>query len=582
MNEAQAQPAIINQKERGILVLSRKFSVMSMNSACQAIFGFPISPGETLPLHRLFGGEDLLKVSAAVNSVFSFAGRIAGVPVFGSAGDHSVACELTINPLIGAGREVIGILLFFSPIDPFQPVCTDKNDRPAFAGFEALYNHLPKGSFTIDEQWRISAFNKAAEEITGFSREEALGSHCWDIFRSDMCHSRCPMRMAIDRRQPELDRQVTSINRKGVRLTLSVNVNLLKNENGQVVGAIETFHSAATLNSSPFTTPGRMHGIIGNTPAMRALFEKLADLANSSVNVLILGESGTGKELVARTLHGMSKNDKAPFVAVNCAALPETLIESELFGQEKGAFTGASMSRAGRFEMAGKGTLLLDEIGELKPDLQVKLLRVIEQRAFERVGGCRSIKFQARLISATHQDPASAIREKRFREDLYYRLRTVTLTVPPLRDRKADIPLLVDCFIKQFNAKTGKQVRSLDPKVMDRFMVHHWPGNVRELQRCIEHAFVFVKGPVIFAHYLPEFEGSAKPVFDPVAGSHGQGEKNSREDILQALHRANGRKKAAADLLGISRTSMWRRLKAIEADRSVLGIGLIEERCEVK
>jgi PAS domain S-box-containing protein len=273
---------------------------------------------------------------------------------------------------------------------------------PANEASDALFEHLPEGSFTIDAQWRIRSFNQAAERITGFHRDEALGRHCWDIFRSDSCRKQCPMRQAMDRQQPELDRQVLAVNRHGQGQTISVNISLLKDAQGGIVGAIETFHPAGGDRPSPFGMPGRFETIIGHSPSMRALFAQLPDLAASRANVLICGESGTGKELIARTLHALSPQKTAPFVAVNCAALAETLIEAELFGHEKGAFTGAEHSRPGRFEAAGQGTLMLDEIGELKADLQSKLLRVIEQRSFERVGGIRTIPFKARLVSATH------------------------------------------------------------------------------------------------------------------------------------------------------------------------------------
>jgi transcriptional regulator with PAS, ATPase and Fis domain len=297
---------------------------------------------------------------------------------------------------------------------------------------------------------------------------------------------------------------------------------------------------------------------------MRRLFEILPDIAASDTNVLINGESGTGKDLFARTIHQHSSRRDFPFVAVNCSALAESLLESELFGHEKAAFTGAVQTRQGRFEMAKNGTLFLDEIGDLKPQLQVKLLRVLEERVFERVGGTRPIRMNARVISATNCDLKTALKQGTFREDFYYRLRTVPITIPPLRERREDIPLLVEYFIQCLNRRTQKQVQSVDPKVMQFFMKYNWPGNVRELERTIEYAFVFVRGSVILPRNLPdagEF-GSAPP-------SRGEGkpphtDTNSRESIIWALSRTDGRRKEAAELLGISRTSLWRRMKAFD------------------
>ena len=555
------------QPPKGVLALSSTFAVMSADAAIQELLGCPLVPGAQWPLEKLFAGWHAQAAGQAFQGVMQRGRSFRNLQALvRSANNGSILSRYHLHPLTNGEGVTIGVIFTFNAVSR-QENSLDMRLQAQGAiapqtDADTLFEHLPKGSFTIDTQWRIRAFNKAAEQMTGFQRDEALGRHCWEIFRSDSCRRQCPMRQALDRRQPEMDRQVFAVTRSGLQQTLSVNISLLKNGQGDIIGAIETFHPAGGDRPSLFSAPGRLQGIIGNSPPMRALFARLPDLAASAANALICGESGTGKELIARTLHELSPNHNAPFVAVNCAALAETLIEAELFGHEKGAFTGAEQSRPGRFELVGKGTLLLDEIGELKPDLQVKLLRVIEQRSFERVGGTRPIKFEARLVAATHQDMAQAIKNKRFREDLYYRLRTVTLTLPPLRRRVEDIALLVDHFIKKFNAKTGKRVRSLDPKVMQRLMAYQWPGNVRELERCIEHAFVFVKGPVIFQRHLPdldEFESQAR-MPDPLPPK--QMEPSDEKGMLAwALAQTGGRRQAASRLLGISRTSMWRRMK---------------------
>lgn len=569
MSDWNAEPRNVCFAAKGVLVLSPSFGILSLNGAAKTLLGCDLSPGEAWPIERFVASKDLAAFQDAVGSVFKQGQSIKSLPAtIVRANGRLIPCQWEFQPLVSADRQTIAAMFSFfrSPRDTKAEAGTDlwmQSDGGSPFGTPSLFDHLPKGSFTIDAQWRITAFNQAAEQMTGFSRQEALGRPCWDIFRSDACSKQCPMRQALDRKQPEMDRQVFSMNRAGRWQTLSVNVSLLKNPRGEIVGAVETFHPAGDESPAPLAEPGRLQGIIGNSPAMRTLFARLPDLAASRANVLICGESGTGKELLARTLHQLSKPSNAPFVAVNCAALPETLIEAELFGCEKGAFTGADQSRPGRFELAGRGTLLLDEIGELKPDLQVKLLRVIEQRCFERVGGTRSIRFEARLISATHTDMAKAIIDKRFREDLFYRLRTVTLVLPSLRQRPEDIPLLTDHFIKKFNAKTGKNVRSLDPKVLRGFMAYAWPGNVRELERCIEHAFVFVKGPVIFERYLPKLEAwaASERVQGPMPSRHI--DPDDSESVLWALNQTGGRREAASKLLGISRTSMWRRMKTL-------------------
>ena len=373
--------------------------------------------------------------------------------------------------------------------------------------FQNIVETMPQGVFTIDTRWRITSFNQTAEHITGHKRCETIGRHCWEVFRSDKCRRKCPLENSLCTGEARLDEEVVTFNRNGERQTLLVNVSVLRDKAGTVTGALETFRVVRVDDA--VSTPAcawdpQLTGLIGRSHAMLGILDRLPDVAASSANVLIYGESGTGKELLARAIHKLSPNRKQPFVAVNCAALAETLLESELFGHEKGAFTNADRAKEGRFEMARGGTLFLDEIGEMKPELQVKLLRVIEQREFERVGGTRTIALEARIISATNQDLGLALQEGRFREDLYYRLRTVPLNLPPLRERLEDIPPLIDHFIKTFNRRYNKSVRSVDPKALKLLSRFAWPGNVRELERCLEHAFVFVKGPVIFAHYLPE------------------------------------------------------------------------------
>jgi PAS domain S-box-containing protein len=433
--------------------------------------------------------------------------------------------------------------------------------------YQTLFETLPEGVFSIDRKFRITSFNHTAERISGFSRHDVMGRYCWEIFRSNRCRKNCPLSRALDTGETRMDQEVTTFNANGERQLLLVNVNVVKDGQGSPVGAVETFRSVRlddTSSLSVSTWDQGLTGIVGKSTVMHSVMSRLADVAATEANVLISGESGTGKELLAQAIHRFSHFRKGPFAAVNCASLAESLLESELFGHEKGAFTGADRDKPGRFELARGGTLFLDEIGEMKPGLQVKLLRVIEQKVFERVGGTTSIPLHARIISATNQDLKKARLEGRFREDLYYRLRTVPLVLPPLRDRREDIPLLIDHFIKKLNTKYHKRVRSVDPKAVKRLSRYHWPGNVRELERCLEYAFVFVKGPVIFNHYLPELEDELQPASETARIADFPGGQKQPLDgtaIRRALQQCEGRRQEAADLLGISRTSMWRYMK---------------------
>ncbi|MFP4650146.1 MAG: sigma-54 interaction domain-containing protein [Desulfobacterales bacterium] len=432
--------------------------------------------------------------------------------------------------------------------------------KPHF-NYQEIFEYLPEGVFTIDTQWKITSFNKTAEKITDYRRQEVIGRHCWEVFRSELCSKGCPLSICFETGRLQMDQEVAVTDRRGVTKNLIVNVNVLQDKDGNVHGGVETFRPPARCDHIPPKTAPAFEGIIGKSSMMQSIFGMLPDVAASETNVLLCGESGTGKEVLARALHNRSGRSRGPFVAVNCSALAESILESELFGHEKGAFTGADSLKQGRFEMARGGTLFLDEIGDLKPQIQVKLLRVLEEREFERVGGTRSIKLDARIISATNQNLEAAMNEKRFREDLYFRLRTVPFYIPPLRQRKEDIPPLVSHFIKIFNTRYNKQVRSVDPKVMRIFMNHNWPGNIRELERILEYAFVFVKGPVIFERHLPEIKTAEKVQPPPAENRFSTGRSRDKDTILQALSDAGGNRQGAAELLGISRTSLWRRMK---------------------
>jgi PAS domain S-box-containing protein len=313
----------------------------------------------------------------------------------------------------------------------------NSGDLPPFLKFMGFHfgdvlDSFPEGVFLINTRWQISYFNQTAEEITGYKREEVLGRFCWDIFRADLCHQECPMRISMSTGEVLLDREVEITTKTGLKKLILINTAQLRKGDHRILGGIETFHELACPEMESSRLEQHVFAdIVGVSPRMQEILKSLPLIASSDSNVLIQGESGTGKELVAKAIHQHSPRAKGPFVAVNCSAIPETLIESELFGHERGAFTGAVTSRPGRFEQARGGTLFLDEIGDLKPELQVKLLRVLEERAFSRVGGNRKIPLEARIIAATNVDLHEAMRQGKFRDDLYYRLFTVPIYLPP-------------------------------------------------------------------------------------------------------------------------------------------------------
>jgi PAS domain S-box-containing protein len=446
---------------------------------------------------------------------------------------------------------------------------TSQNFSPSLKFLNITYSdildHFPEGVFLVNTRWQIGYFNRMAEEITGFSREEVLGKFCWDIFRADLCQKDCPMRISMGTGEVLVDREVEITTKAGLKMLILVNTAQLKKPGNVVLGGVETFHhltcpelEAEKLESKPFAD------IVGVSPRMQEIIHSLPVIAASESNVLIQGESGTGKELVARALHLHSPRRKGPFVALNCSAIPEGLLESELFGHERGAFTGAVSSKPGRFELAKGGTLFLDEIGDLKPELQVKLLRVLEEKAFMRVGGTRKIPLEARIVTATNLDLKEAMRQGRFRDDLYYRLFTVPIYLPPLREKREDIPILVKYFLEQLNRKFNKRVRGVDPKVMKVLCRHAWPGNVRELQHVLEYCFVFARGPLITERHLPRLESAwiGRELELPLADkSVSPLQALEKKTILLALEKAQGSKQEAARMLKISRSKLWRKMR---------------------
>jgi PAS domain S-box-containing protein len=554
------------------VVLDQKSRIMGSNETARHLFGQELLPGEPFVLDDFLQGPHLAEAQSALDKAL---GKGEATQNLGAKAEDAQGnpfnCLYSANPIFGPGKQVTGVLLSFLDADyvAIQPAPFSETSlipQMPSLGFDHLVEQMAEGVFTINSRWRIISFNQTAERITGYRRKEVLGRFCWEIFRSDLCQTECPLRITLETGLTRLDQDVRMLDKQGTKLPVLVNTSVVRDRNGLVVGAVESFRPLSMIKENVERSPGHQgfSDIIGKSASMTRIFEMLPDLGASDVNVLIQGESGTGKELIARAIHNQSPQKEGPFVAVNCSALAESLLESELFGHEKAAFTGAIRSKVGRFELARGGTLFLDEIGELKPELQVKLLRVLEQRVFERVGGTRLIPMEARIISATNRDLAKALQEGTVREDLFYRLRTVPITLPPLRHRREDIPLLVEYFMARLNKKYHKDVRCLDTKVLRLFMTHPWPGNVRELERILEHAYVFVKGPVIFLQNLPsmaEFLQERKLENVPEGGG-----EVDQKTIQNALTRAGGRRKEAAAILGISRTSLWRMMKQLDPE----------------
>jgi len=430
---------------------------------------------------------------------------------------------------------------------------------------EAILESISEGVFTVDPEWRVTSFNRAAEEISGVLREEALGQLCSEVFRSSMCGEHCALRQTLKTGQPIIGKVGYIIDADGNRIPISISTAVLRDAKGRFVGGAETFRDLSEVENLRRELEGKLRvgDLVSRSPGMRKLLELLPAIAASSSTVLVLGETGTGKELAARAIHNLSPRSKGPFIAVNCGALPDALLESELFGYKAGAFTGATRDKVGRFAMAKGGTLFLDEIGEISQALQVRLLRVLQERTYEPLGATHSETADVRVIAATHRNLVEQVRKGHFRQDLYYRVNVVQAELPPLRRRKEDIPLLVEQFVERFSRLQHKAIHGIAPEALAALVAHNWPGNVRELENIIERAFVLcLEGPIRLEH-LPE-ELRAHPEWaEPHQVGRLAHDQLDAEAIRRALEHHGYNRLAAARELGIHKTTLFRRIKKL-------------------
>jgi PAS domain S-box-containing protein len=439
--------------------------------------------------------------------------------------------------------------------------------------WKTVVDSIQDGVMIVDPDGTIVSVNRAFEAITGYSRKDILGKSCTTLNCSscEIAREENGCHWCVMFRKGNLSRQrCTLIRRDGRTVTILKNASVIKDSEGHVTGAVETMTDITDLVSKEIQIESfrrelraedRFHGMIGVSTAMRRVFDLIANAAQSDAPVIIYGESGTGKELVARAIHEAGGRSRKPFVKVNCAALNESLLESELFGHVKGAFTGAIREREGRFEAAQGGNIFLDEIGDLPLATQVKLLRVLEEKVVERVGDNRPIHVDVRIISATNRGLARLIETGSFREDFFYRINVIPIWMPALRERREDIPILAESFFRRVQIKSGKPIQAIGQAALDALMNYHWPGNVRELRSCFEYAVVACPGPFIEPEHLPAQLQAVRSTRPESPAGESSLEELKKQRLVKALRESGGSQSDAARRLGISRTSVWNQMK---------------------
>ena len=448
--------------------------------------------------------------------------------------------------------------------------------------WKTIVDTLQDGVMVVDPGGKVLSVNPAAERLTGYKSEELIGKSCrvldctgCEIFGQGAAEKWCGLFVKGKVRAKKC--LITNKDKRSVNIIK--NATILYDEDKKIIGAVETLTDMSVLVHQQFEISQLrrslhldegFHGLIGKSPVMQNLFELIENVALTEAPVIISGPSGTGKELVARAIHEASDRKENPFLKVNCSALNENLLESELFGHVRGAYSGAEKTRIGRFEAAHGGTIFLDEIGDISPTIQVKLLRTLEEKEIERVGDNQTIKVDVRVLSATNKDLEALVKRNRFRDDLYFRINVFPINCPPLKEHVTDIPILVQNFIRINNQKSGKKILGMTPEAIEKITAYEWPGNVRELRNAIEYAFVLCSSGGIGVHHLPpKIAGTSVACAEPGIKMDRPGKEKASEKkaaLIEALRQTNGNRSETARLLGVSRVTVWKQIKRFKID----------------
>jgi PAS domain S-box-containing protein len=542
----------------GVLTVDMDFKITLFNRAAELITGFK----QEQVLGKFFA--DVVRQEGANIAVDKMALAKAintGKPhveecFYIETADHRVLpVSVRAAPLLDATGKIIG------GVESFR-------DNTGAIQRQYILDSVGDGVFTVDHAFKITSFNKAAETITGYRSEEVIGRRCRDVFDGSVCEGNCPLAKAM-KSQSKVDVFDIIIHGKNAReISVSISATALVDEFGKIIGAVETFRDLTEIHRlrSHLAAEREQTGLLANSPLMQNILGLLPEFARSDSNILIVGESGTGKELIARAIHKQSNRNMMPFVAVNSGALPEKLLEAELFGYRAGAFNEDPKGKKGYFAAAEKGTLFLDEIGDISTTMQAKFLQVLQSKTYESLGSDMPVSTDARIIAATSKNLEELVADNEFREDFYRQLNVIKIQVPPMRDRMEDLPLLSEHFIRKFNRQRGKEVLGLSEEALEILMRYDYPGNVRELGNIIEYAFILCsKGPILPQHLPAKFQKKSETdqaLVNPETGEPMTLEEIEKHSIIAALTRNNFRTMQTCRELGISKDTLRRKVKA--------------------
>lgn len=573
MQEVRSPEKEVNERiiaPDGIIVLNTDKKIIVFNEAACRITGYEeqqiLSNDINILISELKDEQSYILQSIKSEEIFTNISL-----TLNCANNKTLQVTASITPVVQPSHGIIGVVIVFRDTNETLTLYAElqKKNKEIIEEknkLEAIFRSRLEGTCTIDMNGVITSFNHAAENITGYSEKDVMGKEYWEVIlpgaNKESSYFKSIFSEDIQTRQREflLSRNDNS------KMLVRGNSAPLIDASGYIIGAVLSFQDISELKNLSNHLEERFHfnNIIGRSKAMQDVYNLMENVIKTDSTVLITGESGTGKEMVARAIHLNSERKSEPFIVINCSAFAETLLESELFGHEKGAFTGAIRRKPGRFELAGEGSIFLDEIGDIALPVQVKLLRVLENKQFERVGGTDTLDLKARIITATHRNLEVEIAEGRFREDLFYRINVIDIHLPPLIKRYGDIPSLVHYFMLKFKKKFNKDITDISPNAMQVINNHGWPGNIRELENVIEHAFVVCSGKIIETEHLPAklWKMIEKIMFDEKENKQKSLLGNAEKQIIkETLLKFNGNRSETARVLGIDKTTLWRKMK---------------------